>query len=377
LTEILLVKLEEVRAVQTLAVEKLNEIVLAVHRYKVKLLKRLAEDTKRLESIMEEALLEVAQTQPSHPPSAELQALVSLTPSEQRSKLRFLIATHTQSEELDWVIRRHMDILIYKRIYTLAPAQEPIQYLPLLDPSAVYMSPFPFNSSSQVYIEDMHPSDSYTAWCFLLNGNCLATGTRNDKLTISIDCHDKSAVPLANTLEVHYYPGLIQVEGSVYLFGGLRGGESPIVEMHDLLENAWVYLPRMILPRAHFQPCYYQRYIYIFGGTHKDCGETSERFSLDSTCFEPVSLSIPDGETTISFCHNGLFYIFIQDDVFIWDRGNGGRPFQRDTKFFFKSYMSPVRIQDSICLYASKNNDTYLMRFDLQSAQLSTLIKFE
>ena len=357
--------------------EKLNEIVQAVHRYQEKLLQRLAEDIERLERIIEDTLLEVAQTHPSPPPSAQLQALLSLSPSEQHSNLRFFVATHTQSEELDWVIRRHIDILIYKRIYTIPPVQEPIQYLPLLESSAVHMSPFPFNSSSEVYIADMNPSDTYTAWCFLPNGNCLATGTRNDQLTISIDCQNRSAAPLANTLEMHFHPGLIQVEGSVYLFGGLYGGESPIVELYDLLENAWVYLPRMILPRAHFQPCYYQRYIYIFGGTHRDCGETSERFSLDSTCFEEVNLSIPTGLTALSYCYDGTFYIFLRDDVYIWNRGEGGKIIHSDTGFIFKPCMSPVRFEDSICFYARKAEDNYLVYLDLQSAQLSTLLQFK
>ena len=380
LAEALLEGLEEVKSAQQVAVETLNGMMQEVHKYKLNLLQRMREGIRILERVIQGTVGEIAAscTTSAPPLRAELQALLPLSPSEQRSTLRFITVTHTKFDDLKSIIRRGMDVLISKQLCTLPAPQEPVTCLPLLESRGVSLSPWPFQSSSQVLIEDLDPSDSCTAWCLLPNGNFLATGTTYHQYTFSIDCQGKSAAPLADTLDVHCFPGIIMVDSKVYLLGGLDGVETSTVELYDLYENAWVYLPSMIHSRAKFQPCYYQRAIFIFGGTNVAWSQNGERFSLDSASFEPLEVAFPGGFPTLSYCQDGVFYLFLRDDIVRWERnGKAAETLAENLEVCFAPCMSPICIENSLYFYAEKNKKHYLMRFNLERTRVDTLLQFD
>lgn len=379
LTEALLEGLEQAKSAQQVAVKTLNEMMQAVHKYKLKLLQRMREDIGILEKVIQEAVREIAASCSAQAPplSAELQALLSFSPSEQRAKLRFVTITNAGAKDLKSVIRRSMDVLVCKQLCALPPPHEAVTCLPLLESRAVSLSPWPFNSSSQVSIEDFDTSDSCTAWCLLPYGTFLATGTAHSLSTFSINFQSKCAVPLADTLDVHCFPGIILVDSKVYLLGGLKGVETSTVELYDLYENAWVYLPSMIHCRAKFQPCHYQRFLYIFGGTNAAWTQNSERYSLDSACFEPLGLSLPGGLCTLAYCQKGVFYMFIRDDIWCWEPHKQAHTITEDLELWSAPFMSPLCIENSVYFYAERSNRHYLMRFNLESTRIDTLLQFE
>jgi len=373
--EALMEGLEEARCAQQTAITALNELIRVIHSYKVKLVQRTTEDLKVLERVIYSAVREVSLTLAHSPttPSPHIQALLAMTSAEQRSKLHFATVMQTPSDATALVVSKSVNLLISKQLSILPVPQEPVKFLPLIEPTKVYLSPAPFTFSFEAQIADLNTFAFYTAWGFLPNGNVVATGTQNFRTTLSIDCAGGYAVPLADTLDVHFVPGISVMEEKVYLFGGLKGGNSPVCEVLDLYENQWTLLPDMITPRSHFQPALHLHFIYIFGGVDTD---RVERFDLTRYCFEPLNLVVPGKHWTTTYCDGDIFYIFTRTEVHRWDQHSPLLKLKEGLSVGFFSQMQPLRVGQEIYFLARSDEERYVMKFQLQSYKLDIALQF-
>lgn len=365
--------LEEARCAQQTAISALNDLTRVVHSYKVKLLQRSTKDLKALERVIHTAIREMVPAQHEAAPSPHLLALLAMTPAEQRSKLHFATVMQAPSNATALAVTKSINLFISKQLSVLPVPQEPVKFLPLLEQTKVYLSPTPFTLSYEVHIAELNPLAFYSAWGFLSNGNVLATGTSNTRLTLSIDFALEYAVPLADTLDVHWVPGITIVDEKVYLFGGLKGGNSPVCEVLDLYENEWALLPDMLTPRSHFQPSLHLHFIYIFGGLDTD---RAERFDITRYCFEPLNLVVPSRHWIVTYCDEDTFYLFTRTELHKWDQRGPLRKLKEGLSVGFFSQMQPLRVGQEIYFFARNGEDRYLMKFQLQTYKLDIALQF-
>ncbi len=373
--EALLGGLEDARSAQQETISALNDLIRTIHTYKIGLLKQTTDDIKVLERVIQSAVRELSLTitQPACRPSDELQALLAMSPVEQRSKLQFATVMKTPNTPVPAAVIKSVNLFISKQLSILPVPSEPIKIIPLIEPTKVYLSPTPFTLSYESPIADLNTFAFFTAWCFLPNGNVFATGTQNNRFTVSIDCAGEFAIALADTLDVHWTPGICSVNSRVYLFGGLKGVSSPVCEMFNLHENQWDMLPDMLTPRAHFQPSVCHQFIYIFGGVDVD---RAERFDLTRLCFEPLRLLVPGRHWITTYCDGDIFYLFTRTEVHRWDQRGPLQKIKEGLSVGFFSQMPPQKIGEEIYFFGRSDDDRYLMKFHLQSYKLDIALQF-
>jgi len=363
-----LIGLEEAWSSQQTAITALNDLIRVIHTYKLNLLRRTTEDLKMLERIIQSAVREVDSAT-----SPDLQALLTMSPAEQRSKLQFTTVMQTSSNNMTLALLKSVNVFISKQFSILPTAQEPVKFILYMEPTKAYLSPAPFTLSYEAHIADLITFAEFTALCFLPSSNVFATGTRNNRHTLSIDCIGEYAVPLADTLDVHWGPGLILVRAKAYLFGGLKGGNSAVCEMYDLYENDWAMLPDMLTPRSHFQPTVHKQFIYIFGGLDVD---KAERFDLTRYSFEPLNLSVPGRHFITTYCHGDVFYLFTRTEVLRWDQRGPLQKIKEGLSVAFYSQMSPLKLDQELYFFGSSDEEHYLMKFHLETYKLDIALQF-
>ena len=377
--EALLEGVEEAKNAQLEVVRTLNGFIKQVHAYKLDLVRRTTEDINLLQRTVNSAVKDLAQaiSQPNSLVREDLQALITLPAKERTSKLEFTTLINSDGKELLLSVKKCINLIISKQLVVSTQPDAPVQYIPLLEHRHVYISPAPFDSAYEAQITDFNDFLDFTAWCFIPNGNLVITGTQDERVTMSIDCAGSYAVPLADTMEVHWMPGIIRVAARVYLFGGLNGHESNVCEMYDLYENHWILLPDMKSPRSCFQPCQFSHYIYLIGGRQT---AYSERFNLQRICFEPIRLQLPSFGWTVTFCtEEGLFVLLIGGDVYTWDQHSSPQKLNEDLGMIFYSQMSPVQVGREVYFHSRRDNlnNSRLMRFDLECMRLVEAVKYD
>lgn len=373
--EALLAGLEEGKAAQNEAIEALNQLISTVHNYKLSFLSYSTDRLKKLERVINGAVQEISEyhTHPSMVPSAEIQTLLLLSESELRTRFRFVTLTRSPTtSSLELFLHKSIDILISTQLPVLTTLQEPVKYLPLLGASTFFVTTPPFNTASPLNIENLIFHNNFTVWCYLPSGSFLATGEQESKSALSIDCGNKYAFPLKETLDEHYMGGIIFAQTRVYLLGGQSHSiATATAEVYDVYEDHWTCLPDMLIPRWHFQPSYYERFIYIFGGGQNS--EMCERLNLDNNSFEPLSLSIPGGYYLTSLCSSGVFYIFFKREIYAWEGGElreagvGNNP---DAL----SFLSPVVTEGAAYFFGVRDGQEHLLKFDLSELRLDWCI---
>jgi hypothetical protein len=182
------------------------------------------------------------------------------------------------------------------------------------------------------------------------------------------------AFTLKETLDEHYIGGIIFAHTRVYLLGGQSHSiVTATAEVYDVYEEHWACLPDMLIPRWHFQPSYYERFIYIFGGGQNS--EMCERLNLDNNSFEPLSLSIPGELYLTSLCSSGVFYIFVKREIYEWKGGSGElRQFGEGDSDDALSFLSPVVTEGAAYFFGVKDGQEHLLKFDLSELRLDWCI---
>ena len=99
---------------------------------------------------------------------------------------------------------------------------------------------------------------------------------------------------------------------------------------------------------------------------------------MDLKRLEAVSLELPASGFTVTYSDNGLFILFIENEVYVWDQYSAPRLNNQDMRMLFFSPMSPVQIGRNLYFQSreGKEQNVSLMCFDLDKLSLSTALQY-
>lgn len=117
-------------------------------------------------------------------------------------------------------------------------------------------------------------------------------------------------------------PGVLRVEGFVYVFGGYANGyEAASCEKFCVSSRVWKSLPDMNRPRAYFSPALHQRDIVLVDPTQDQ--HDIARFHLDTETYSISSVSFPDTfGSGVSFILEDVLVILSGNQIANWDIGS-------------------------------------------------------
>lgn len=127
-------------------------------------------------------------------------------------------------------------------------------------------------------------------------------------------------------LTARYCHGVIQVQ-NIYIFGGsdvLRPLKQ--CEKIDLksTNRTWKALPDMQEAKSQFNPCLYNRWVYVCGGGSK----LVEAFTPQNNSFLPLQLRIPEDHPCCLFVHKNLLVVHSENYITKFAAGQAGQLFQ-------------------------------------------------
>lgn len=175
-----------------------------------------------------------------------------------------------------------------------------------------------FPSGPQVPLSTPIQVDEYSSWIVLENGLVFCSGgfLEGGKAlkTAYLLGRNGTVDQLPCMLTARYHHGLIQLQ-HLYVFGGCKfyvvstihtdysnkqvtGGRNYAgylkdCEMLDLTTRMWKHLPDMVEGRSGFNPCLFNRWVYVCGWGSK----LLEVFSPNTESFLPFQLTLPETDS--------------------------------------------------------------------------------
>ena len=167
-------------------------------------------------------------------------------------------------------------------------------------------------------------------------------------------------------------PGIINVRGHIYVFGGLIDGEDVLrCEKFSIKARQWTFIPDMDEPRIYFTPAVHLCFIYLCSLFE---GESISSFHTPTEQYTQHPLTIPDINTytSVSFIVDTHIYVLGNEDSFlVWELGSREgfkeiRYARRNSPAF--SCTEVVKVGKGV--YWTDYNTKNVVRFDLETGSL-------